>query len=181
MKLKNSPLAYGVVARALHWWMALIMISLILLGIYMTAQPDGDAKWQLYDLHKSLGTLIFLLFLLRIVWRRVSPPPALPDSMKAHEKFAAHAGHILLYCAMAALPITGYLDSAFGGFHISVFGWFDIPLLFEKNEALFKLVVKAHQWTGYALALLVLAHAAAALKHHLINRDGVLLRMLKGE
>lgn len=181
MKLKNSLHAYGAVARALHWGMALIIISLILLGIYMTLQPDGDAKWQLYDLHKSLGTLVFMLVLARIIWRHISPPPPLPNSMPAHEKLAAHAGHILLYSAMLALPITGYLDSAFGGFHISFFGWFDIPLLFEKNETLFKLVLKAHQWTGYALALLVLAHAAAALKHHLINKDGVLLRMLQGE
>jgi cytochrome b561 len=76
--------------------------------------------------------LVFGLLLLRVYWRRTSPPPALPASMTGLEAFAAHAGHLLLYAAMLMLPVTGYLDSAFGGYHVSVFGLFDIPLLFEK-------------------------------------------------
>jgi cytochrome b561 len=99
--------------------------------------------------------------------------------MTGFEAFAAHAGHFLLYTAMLMLPVTGYLDSAFGGYHISVFGLFDIPMLFEKNKPLFELTVQAHRWIAYGLGLLVLAHAGAALKHHFIQRDDVLLRMLK--
>jgi len=179
MQIRNTRNGFGAVARALHWWMAALMIGLIGLGLYMTAQPDGDPKWGLYDLHKSLGVLVFGLFLLRVFWRLTSPPPALPASMNGLEAFAAHAGHLLLYAAMLMLPVTGYLDSAFGGYHISVFGLFDIPMLLEKNKPLFELTVQAHRWIAYGLGLLVLAHAGAALKHHFIQRDDVLLRMLK--
>mgnify|MGYP001810780026 CR=1 FL=1 len=179
MQLRNTRNGYGALARALHWWMAALMIGLIGLGLFMTAQPDGDPKWALYDLHKSLGVLAFSLLLIRIVWRRITPPPPLPISMNGLEAFAAHAGHLLLSAAMVALPLTGYLDSAFGGYHISVFGLFDIPMLFEKNKTLFDLTVQAHRWIGWSLGLLVLAHAGAALKHHFIQRDDVLLRMLK--
>jgi cytochrome b561 len=140
MQIRNTRNGYGAVARALHWSMAALMIGLIGLGLYMTAQPDGDPKWGLYDLHKSLGVLVFGLLLLRVFWRR---------------------------------------SSAFGGYHISVFSLFDIPMLFEKNKPLFELTVLTHRWIAYGLGLLVLAHAGAALKHHFIQRDDVLLRMLK--
>ena len=180
MNLHNTPNAYGVIARALHWWMALIVLSLIGLGLYMTAQPDGDPKWALYDLHKSLGSVIFLLVLARIAWRRISPPPAMPRSMPLSERKIAHAAHVLLYLAMLALPVTGYLDASLGGYHLSFFGLFDVPMLFEKNLPLFEIVVQVHRWVGYALALLILAHAGAALKHHFIHKDDVLRRMLRG-
>lgn len=180
MNLGNTERGYGPVARALHWCMAIIMVGLIGLGLYMTEQPDGDPKWQLYDLHKSLGSLVFVLALARLAWRRVTPPPPLPDTMDASDKLAAHLGHALLYGAMLALPVTGYLDATLGGYHLSVFGWFDVPMLLAKDEALFDVVVTLHRWIGYSLALVVLGHAGAALKHHFIDRDRVLMRMLRG-
>lgn len=180
MNLRNTPQGYGPLARALHWWMALIMIGLIGLALYMTSQPDGDPKWQLYDLHKSLGTVIFLLALARIAWRRLSPPPPLPITMSSRDQLLAQAGHLLLYAAMLALPITGYLDASLGGYHLSFFGLFELPMLLAKDEALFEVVVTLHRWIGYALALLILAHAGAALKHHFVDRDQVLMRMLRG-
>jgi cytochrome b561 len=181
MNLRNTETGYGAVARALHWWMALIMIGLIGLGLYMTELPDGDPKWRLYDLHKSLGALIFVLALARIAWRRNTPPPPMPATMNARDRIAAHAGHMLLYVAMFALPITGYLDSSLGGYHLNVFGLFDVPLLFTKNEALAEVVVSAHSIIGYGLALLVAAHVGAALKHHIVDKDTVLTRMLRGD
>jgi cytochrome b561 len=180
MDLRNTEQGYGPIARALHWWMAILLVGLVSLGLYMTAQPDGDPKWQLYDLHKSLGALAFLLALARLAWRHRSPPPALPETMKAFDQRAAHAGHLLLYAAMFALPVTGYLDSSLGGYHLSFFGWFDVPMIFAKDETLAKIVVEMHEWLGYALALLVIIHAGAALKHHLVDRDRVLMRMLRG-
>jgi len=181
MNLRNTTTGYGLVARALHWWMALIVIGLIGLGLYMTAQPDGDAKWQLYDLHKSFGSLVLLLVLFRLYWRHISPPPPLPDTMQPSDRLAAHAGHIVLYAAMLGLPITGYLDASLGGYHLSFFGLFDVPMLFAKDEALFEYVVAMHRWIGYTLAALVGIHAGAALKHHLVDRDRVLMRMLRGD
>ena len=180
MSLHNTPTAYGSLARTLHWSMAVLMIGLIALGLYMTEQPDGDPKWALYDLHKSFGVIAFALLLMRIVWRHVSPPPPLPAHMPPLERAAAHIGHGLLYLTMIALPVSGYLDSAWGGYHISVFGTFDIPMLLEKNKALFEIAEEVHEFFGNLLILLVLGHAAAALKHHFVQKDDVLTRMLRG-
>jgi len=180
MGLHNSPTAYGTLARGLHWIMALLMIGLVAVGLTMTDMPDGDPKWALYDLHKGVGVVAFAFFLIRIVWRHVSPPPPLPDHMAPWERTLAHVGHGLLYFTMLALPVTGYLDSAWGGYHISVFGWFEVPMLLAKNEVLFQFAEDAHHFFGNVLILLVLAHAGAALKHHFIDKDNVLLRMLRG-
>jgi cytochrome b561 len=180
MRLHNTQTGYGAIARALHWWMAAIMIGLIGLGLYMTGQPDGDPKWRLYDLHKSFGAIVFLLALARVAWRHASPPPPLPTTLSTTDRRAAHAGHLLLYAAMFALPVTGYLDASLGGYHLNLFGLFEVPMLLAKDEALFELIVLAHRWIGYALGLLVIAHVGAALKHHFVNRDGVLTRMLRG-
>lgn len=181
MNLRNTDHSYGPVARAIHWWMATIIISLIGLGLYMTSLPDGDPKWELYDLHKSLGSLVFVLVLVRLAWRRITPPPPLPAAMSSFDKLAAHTGHMLLYAAMVALPVTGYLDSSLGGYHLSVFGLFDVPMLFSEDKELFEQVVTLHRWIGYGLALLIIAHIGAALKHHLIDHDRVLMRMLRGQ
>lgn len=180
MNLRNTATGYGLFARMLHWWMAALLIGLIGLGLFMTGQPDGDPKWALYDLHKSLGVVAFILLGARIVWRLASPPPPMPASMNALEQRIAHVTHGLLYAAMLALPVTGYLDSAWGGYHISVFGLFDMPLLLEKDKALFEIAVEAHRIIGNLLIFLVLAHAGAALKHHFIARDDVLKHMLRG-
>lgn len=181
MNLRNTDHSYGPVARVIHWWMAAIIISLIGLGLYMTSLPDGDPKWELYDLHKSLGSLVFVLVLIRFAWRRITPPPPLPAAMSSFDKLAAHTGHMLLYAAMVALPVTGYLDSSLGGYHLSVFGLFDVPMLFSEDKELFEQVVTLHRWIGYGLALLIIAHIGAALKHHLIDHDRVLMRMLRGQ
>ena len=178
MNLGNTRTTYGPLARALHWWMAALIIGLVGLGLYMTDQPDSDPKWALYDLHKSLGVVAFTLVLVRLAWRRASPPPDPSASLSDLEKSAAHAAHFLLYAAMIALPVSGYLDSAFGGYHISVFGLFDVPLLLGKNDTLFKLAERTHGLIGYGLILLVAVHAGAALKHHFVARDDVLRRML---
>lgn len=180
MSLRNTEHRYGSVAKLLHWGMALIIIGLIGLGLYMTDQPDGDPKWALYDLHKTIGAGVFVLLLVRMMWRKLSPPPALPDTMKAWEKLAAHAGHVLLYACMLGLPLTGYLDSSFGGFHLSFFGLFDVPMIFAKNETLFELFAAAHTYIGYALIAILLGHIGAALKHHFIVKDDVLRRMTWG-
>lgn len=181
MSLKNTPTTYGLLARALHWSMAALIFILLALGLYMTSLPDSDAKWGWYDWHKAFGMLVFFLLAFRLLWRHLSPPPALPTSMTTAEKALAHLGHLALYLCMLLLPLSGYLDSAWGGYHISFFGWFDIPLLFAKDKALFDLAVTVHWLTAYALIALLAAHIGAALLHHFIKKDGVLLRMLGKE
>jgi cytochrome b561 len=118
----------------------------------------------------SGGTILPLRRMLALRLRRMTPPPPLPATMNARDRLAAPAGHLLLYAAMFVLPITGYLDASLGGYHLSFFGLFDVPMLFAKDEALFEVVVTTHRWIGYGLA---------ALKHHVIDRDTVLTRRLR--
>lgn len=177
MTLRNTADSYGMLAKGLHWIMALLIFALLGLGLYMTSLPDGDPKWVWYDLHKSIGVTVFALLLVRVAWRRLSPPPALPATLKPHEHVLAHGGHALIYVAVFVLPVTGYLDSAWGGFHISFFNWFDIPLAFGKDKAKFEITVAVHRWTAYGLIALLVAHVGAALKHHFIDGDNVLRRM----
>lgn len=180
MSLRNSATTYGSLAKLLHWSMALLILGLIGLGLFMTSEPDGDPKWALYDLHKTLGSGVFVLLVLRIVWRKLSPPPGLPASMKPWEQMAAHVGHVLLYACMLALPVTGYLDSSYGGFHLSFFGLFDVPMIFAKDEALLEFYAAAHSYIAYGLIAVLLGHIGAALKHHFIVKDDVLRRMTWG-
>lgn len=180
MEWKNNETRYGMLSMLLHWSSAALIFALLPIGLYMTGLPDGDDKWGLYDLHKSLGFSLFLILLLRIVWKRLNLMPALPDNLNAYEQKLASATHYLLYAMMAILPITGYIDSSAGGYHFSFFGWFDMPMVIDKNKALAKISTRMHEYTAYALIAVVLLHAAAALKHHMILKDNVLLRMLPG-
>ncbi len=180
MSLRNTPHTYGSVAKLLHWVMALMILGLIGLGLYMTSEPDGDPKWALYDLHKTIGSGVFVLLVVRVVWRKISPPPGMPVTMGRLEQLAAHAGHAMLYFIMLALPVTGYLDSSYGGYHLSFFGLFDVPMIFDKDEALLEFYAAAHSYIAYGLIAILATHIGAALKHHFITKDDVLRRMTVG-
>lgn len=172
------PESYDLLTQILHWLMAILMITLLIMGVYMTRLPDGDPKWFWYDLHKSIGSCIFLLFLFRVVWRSRQTAPADPAHMRPWERAAAHGAHLLLYTTMLLLPVTGYIDASAGGYHLSLFGWFEVPMLIAKNETLFELAVTAHRLIAYALMGVIALHLLAALKHHFVDHDTVLLRML---
>ncbi len=178
MQWKNTDARYGIFAILLHWTSAALIIAMLAIGIYMTGMEDGDDKWRLYDLHKSIGCLFVMLLLARIAWKRFNITPPLPDNLKAYEQILAHITHILLYVMMIIIPITGYIDSSAGGYHLSFFGLFDVPMLIEKNKTLADITVLIHAYTAYALIIVIFLHIGAALKHHFILKDDILLRML---
>lgn len=178
--IKNTQQRYGWVAMILHWTIGVIMIGLIGLGLYMTSLPDGDDKWSLYSLHKSFGMLVFLLIISRVLWRRKNIIPPLPDNLKPIEEKLAHLTHGLLYAAMFLLPITGYIDSSAGGYKLKFFGLFDVPKVIPETQWLEDLTVIMHQGIAYMLIVLLIMHVGAAMKHHFVLKDNVLLRMLPG-
>lgn len=178
MQWKNSAEEYGVIAKFLHWVMALAIIFMLALGIYMADLPFSADKLELYGIHKAVGSLILMAVGLRLAWRFINLVPPLPAAMPGWEKLAAHAGHFGLYGLMFAMPLTGWLLSSAAGFPVSVFGWFTLPNLIAPNPALRELFGEAHELLAFGLIGLIAAHAGAALKHHFIEKDNVLRRML---
>lgn len=169
---------YTRTAISLHWLVALALIGTFGLGVYMHELPLSPDKLRLYSWHKWAGVTIFLLVLFRLAWRATHRPPAPPAGMPLWQQRAAAVVHGLLYVLMVAIPLSGWLMSSAKGFQTVYFGVLPLPDLLDKNKELGELLTVVHQTLNFTLAGLVLAHAGAALKHHFIDRDGVLARML---
>ena len=179
--LKNSSTAYGWIAIALHWFMALAVFSLFGLGLYMVELTYYDAWYKgSLDLHKSAGALLAVLLLVRVFWRVVNVVPNSADITGSKlEIKAAHYAHLLLYVLMGLLMFAGYLISTADGRPIDVFGLFSIPALafsFENQESIAGII---HEYLAWTLVLLSAGHGLASLKHHFINKNNTLIRMLK--
>jgi len=165
------------VAIGLHWLIAVAIIGTFALGLYMHELPLSPQKLKLYSWHKWAGVTIFLCVLLRLVWRLLHRPPEMPAGMPAWQRKAAEATHVLLYLLMFAVPLSGWLMSSAKGFQTVWFGIVPLPDLLDKNKELGDLLQEVHEILNFTMAGLVLAHLGAALKHHFIDRDDVLVRM----
>ena len=171
---------YTATAISLHWLMAVLLIALFVVGVYMHELPLSPWKLQIYAWHKWAGVTAFLLVVTRMAWRSTHRPPALPVSMSKSAELAAHAGHVLLYVLMVAIPLSGWLMSSAKGFQTVYFAVLPIPDLLAKNKALGDLLREVHELLNFTLIAVVIGHAGAAIKHHLIDKDDVLTRMLPG-
>ncbi len=169
---------YTGTAKGLHWLIALLMLGLLGLGFYMHDLPLSPQKLQLYAWHKWAGVTVFLLVILRLAWRVTHQPPALPAGMPRWQQWAAQATHLLLYVLMLAIPLSGWLMSSAKGFQTVWFGVLLLPDLLAKDKALGDLLATLHMSLNLLLVALLVAHVGASLKHHFIDRDDVLLRML---
>ncbi len=169
---------YSATAKALHWGIAVLIFGLLGLGFYMTGLELSPTKLQLFSWHKWAGVTVFMLVVVRLAWRITHRPPALPAHMSALERFAAHAGHHLLYVLMFAIPLSGWLMSSAKGFQTVWFGVLPLPDLLAKDKALGDLLQTVHVSLNFVLIALLLVHIGAALKHHLVDKDDVLTRML---
>jgi cytochrome b561 len=167
------------VAIALHWVIAIGVLSQLALGWWMIDIPKQPAGVRAYwfNLHKSIGLTLGLLIALRLAWRLTHRPPALPASVPRWQARAAGASHLLLYVCMLAMPIAGYFGSVFSGYPIKFFGT-TLPPWGWKDESLKELFSTIHYAAAVAFMALIAAHVLAALKHGLIDRDGVFHRML---
>ncbi|WP_284447397.1 cytochrome b [Fluviibacter phosphoraccumulans] len=169
---------YTATAKLLHWIMAIALIALLALGFYMHDLPFSPMKLKLYSWHKWAGVCLFLLVFVRVAWRITHRPPTLPEHMKSMERIIAHGGHHMLYLLMIVIPLSGWLMSSAKGFQTVLFGVLPLPDLLEKNEALGGLLQQLHMGLNLFFAAVVIGHVAAALKHHFVNKDDVLRRML---
>lgn len=169
---------YTRTAITLHWAIALLIFTAFPLGVYMHDLPLSPNKLQLYSYHKWIGVSIFLLAALRVAWRITHRPPPLPSGMPPWERTAAHVMHYLLYVLIFAIPLSGWLMSSAKGVQTVWFGVLPLPDLVSKNKELGELLKEVHESLNILMLGLVIAHAGAALKHHFIQRDGILARMI---
>lgn len=169
---------YTHTAITLHWLIALLVFAAFPLGLYMHDLPLSPYKLRLYSYHKWLGVCVMLFVVIRLLWRVTHRPPALPDSMRGWEKLVAESMHYLLYILLFAIPLSGWLMSSAKGFQTVLFGVIPLPDLLNKDKFLGEFLQQVHESFNWILLIMVCAHVAASLKHHFIERDDVLQRML---
>ncbi|HSW22542.1 MAG TPA: cytochrome b [Burkholderiaceae bacterium] len=167
---------YDGAAIAFHWLLALAIVSNLALGYYMSDLELSPQRLKLFNWHKWAGTTILALSALRLAWRLTHAPPADPP-MPAWQRIAAHAVHRAFYVLFFAVPLAGWAYSSAAGFPVVWFGVLPLPDWVPVDRAWAEVLKATHKAAASALALLVLVHVAAALKHHLIDRDGLLQRM----
>lgn len=172
----TSPVRYTPIAIVLHWLLALAIVGAFCVGVYMSDLPFSLTRVKLYNWHKWAGVSILALSALRLLWRLANRPPA-DLAMPAWQAWLAHATHVLLYIAFFAVPLTGWAMSSAKGFPIVWFGVLPLPDFVPKDHDLGELLEQVHAVLAWGLAALVVAHVAGALKHHFIDRDGLLARM----
>ena len=179
MQLRNSSERYGLVSVLLHWLVAIAVFGLFALGWWMM-DLDYYSPWRQTApfIHKSLGIVLFAVMLLRLLWRLLTPAPLPIASHSQTTRRLAHLGHSALYIGLFVLMISGYLISTADGRAIEVFGLFSVPALISGLPNQEDLAGKVHEYLAWALVIFALLHGAAALKHHFIDRDATLVRML---
>ena len=175
----ESPVAqYSAVAKLLHWVIAALIVTQFALAWSAADLPLGLHKLALLARHKSFGMTVLMLAIIRLAWRFMNPPPALPVGMTPIESFLAKTTHIAFYVLLFAMPVTGWMMSSAKNYSVSWFGLFTWPNLIAQSDDAFVYLRGTHEilsWTLFAIAML---HIAAALKHHFWNKDNVLTRML---
>lgn len=176
--LTSENQRYTTVAISLHWLIALLIFAGWGLGFYMSDLPLSPAKLRYFSWHKWMGVTVFLLAILRVGWLATHAVPRLPLNLPAWQAQAARLTHVALYICMFIVPLSGWLMSSAKGVPTVYFGVLPIPDLIGKDKELGKVLENVHQWLAFGLAALVALHIAAAVKHHFVDHDGVLGRML---
>jgi len=173
-----SPTQYTRTAIALHWSVAGLVIILLAMGWVMTSMPGSPTKLLVVTWHKWGGITVLALFFIRSLWRLTHPaPPPLPAA--AWQQRAASLMHALLYALLLLQPLTGWLFSSAAGRQVVYLNLIPLPNLVDRNPALGALFKELHGTCGALLAAIVALHAVAALKHHFVDRDDTLRRMLR--
>lgn len=170
---------YGPVAIALHWLIAALIVFMAALGWFMMTVEHEPGGERFMNLHKSVGLVLFVLVLLRALWRMFHPPGALPAQMPVWEARLAPITHGLLYLAMLAVPITGIIGSEYSKAGLKFFGA-TLPAWVAPSRETAHTFFEIHETLVWVLVVLVGLHALAALKHRLVDRDAVFGRMWPG-
>ena len=171
---------YGTLPALAHWTLAVLVLALYGIGWYMVEIPKGTPPVAyFYNLHKSLGIVAAVPLVFLIVWRLTHVPPPLPATVPPWEVRAAHVNHVLFYVCLVLLVVSGIVESNFTRFGIKFFGY-PLPILGWEDKAIYRIFNRLHVYLSYFFAALIALHITAALKHLVLDRDGVFHRMLPG-
>lgn len=170
---------YGLPLIVVHWLMAIGIFGVFGMGLYMTGIVGiTPLKLKLFNWHKWLGVGLFVVLVLRVVLKLFSKAPPYPAHWDAKTVLLVRLGHLGLYGLMLAVPLIGYLYSLAAGYPVVWFGVIELPVLMERDEHLRELFKILHEWAAYGLIGLVAGHVVMALKHHLLDKEGILGRMI---
>jgi cytochrome b561 len=179
MQITNTSTSYGLLAIIVHWAAAVAVFGMFALGFWMVDLTYYSEWYQRApDIHRSIGVLLFALMVFRLLWRLFTTSPDPLAGHKRWEVVSAYAAHGLLYVLVFVATVSGFLISTADGSSVSVFGWFDVPSVTGQIKRLEDTAGLVHYWSTWALVALALIHSAGALKHHFIDRDNTLRRML---
>lgn len=178
MPWRNTPQLFGAVAKGFHWVVAILVLILLAVGLYMEELDPTPLKFKLSFWHKSFGIMVLALVSARLLWRLTNIYPSSIPTHRKWEKMIAQVIHGMMYACLFAMPLTGWMMSSAKGFGVSVFGWFTLPDLIGENKELGGVLREAHEYIAWTLIACVGLHLAGALKHHFIDRDITLRRML---
>ena len=175
--MSRTHVGYTRTAIALHWLAGLLIVCGFTLGLWMKDLPISPQMLRVYGYHKWIGITVFLLTVARLLWRWAYPAPP-PVAMPAWQRRAAAATHVLLYVLMLAIPLSGWTYSSATGVQVVYLGLLPLPDLVPKDKLLATVLKAVHTTLNFSLLALVIIHSGAAFKHHFLNRDDVLQRML---
>jgi cytochrome b561 len=177
--LRNTRERWGSVSIGLHWTIAaLVLLVQVPAGITMVAVDPGTVQDVCYNIHKTNGIVIFLLAVVRLGWRVSQPVPGYAPDMPLWQARLARTTHALLYIVLFAMPITGFLYTAMGGFPVPFFMLYDLAPLVPENKPVAEVFKYAHLTLQFVLYATVILHVAGALQHSFVRKDGILRRML---
>ena len=177
MTFRNTNRSWGSLTKALHWIIVLLIINQWVIA-ERAEELKGLAKLQTLGWHKSFGMTILMLAIVRLVWRWMNPVPDLSNETKPWERVLARVSHFLLYALIFAMPLTGWMMSSARNFPVSWFKLFQFPDLVAPADQTYRLLLYWHHQLFKVLVAVALLHIAGALKHHFIDRNDVLKRML---
>jgi len=167
-----------LVAKIFHWLLAIGFIGLLSEGFFMRSLERSPFRLELYYWHKSIGVTILCLVALRFLWRMISFIPALPSNMPYWQVLISKLTHFSLYVCMFLMPLTGLFMARFGGYPINVFNLFTIQP-YEQNLDIARFLSEVHTITAFAFCGLIGLHVLAALYHHFIIKDNLLIRIIR--
>ncbi|WP_306253680.1 cytochrome b [Parvularcula sp. IMCC14364] len=180
--MSTQSTQYTNVAITLHWVIAVLIIAQLIGGEIMGQLQPISFRFEIYQLHKSFGIIVLLLSLARLGWRLTHTPPPLPSGMEPWERLVSKTTHILFYVLMIGIPMAGWLMVSASPMNIDtmifkIIPWPHFPGI-PQTEALEAFFKDVHNYMAIAAVVLIVLHVAAALKHHFVNRDAVLTRMI---